>query len=165
MRLGILSDSHNHLPETRRALDSLLERGAGHLVHCGDVGEDVLDLLAATCLEHRIRAHVALGNCDRTADSAFAPVPAGIERGPAPEFEFDGRRCLVLHGDRPAIVELRAAQGGFQYLFTGHTHSPAERTVGNTRILNPGSCARSRLGPATVLLLDLATNQAEWVAL
>ena len=93
MKIGILSDTHNHLRETRRALDLLVKQGARHLVHCGDAGEEVVDLLAAVCLEHGIRAHVAIGNCDRGhgADARFAPQPAGIERGVSPEFILAGQ--------------------------------------------------------------------------
>jgi predicted phosphodiesterase len=43
MKIGVLSDTHNHLRETRRALDLLVQHGATHLVHCGDAGQDVVD--------------------------------------------------------------------------------------------------------------------------
>ena len=163
MRLGILSDTHNHLPETRRALDLLLRRGAEHLIHCGDAGEDVVDLLSAACQEHGIRAHVAIGNCDHVTDARLAPAPAGIERAAAPEFEIDGRRCLVLHGHDARRLHHAVGSGRFDFIFTGHTHRPQDEQAGPTRLLNPGSCARPRPGPPTVLLLDLPAGEARWL--
>jgi putative phosphoesterase len=163
MRLGILSDTHNHLPETRRALDLLLRRGAGHLIHCGDAGEEVMDLLSATCLEHGHRAHVPIGNSDHIPAPRLAPAPAGIERATAPELEFDGRRCLVLHGHDARRLHQAVASGRFDFILTGHTHRPQDEQAGPTRILNPGSCARPRLGPPTVLLLDLPAGNALWL--
>ena len=165
MKIGVLSDTHNHLPETRRALAALMARGARHLVHCGDAGDDVVDLLAATGLAHGIRTHLAIGNCDpgRDADARFAPLPAGIERGSVLEFTLAGKRCAVLHGNHPGALQNAIASGTFDYVFTGHTHQPQDEQAGRTRILNPGSCARPRGGPPTVLLLDLATGEARWI--
>ncbi|MGD9612640.1 MAG: metallophosphoesterase [Kiritimatiellia bacterium] len=164
MKVGLLSDTHNHLRESRRALDLLVARGARHLVHCGDAGEDVVDLLSAVCQTHGIRAHVAVGNCDRAhpEDAPFRTSPAGIERAEAPDFVLAGKRCLVLHGDRAEVLQQALGTGQFDFVFTGHTHAPADRRVGKTRLLNPGSAARSRQGPPTVALLDLETEQVAW---
>ena len=165
MKVGLISDTHNHLRESRRALDLLLARGARHLVHCGDVGEDVVDLLSAVCLEHGIRAHVAVGNCDRAhlEDAPFLASPAGIERAEAPEFVLAGKRCLALHGDNETRLEEALAAGTYDYVFTGHSHAPADQRIGTTRRLNPGSPVRPRRGPPTVALLDLETDLVDWL--
>ena len=167
MKLGLLSDTHNHLRESRRALELLVARGAGHLVHCGDAGEEVVDLLAAVCLEHGLRAHVAVGNCDRAhrEDLPFLVRPPGIERDDHLEFVLDGKHCLVLHGDREEALRQAVLSGRYDYVFAGHTHAPGDRRQGRTRLLNPGSAARPRRGPPTVLLLDLATDAVEWLPL
>jgi uncharacterized protein len=163
MKIGVLSDTHNHLRETRRALDLLVQHGATHLVHCGDAGEEVVDLLAAVGLEHGLRAHVAIGNCDRGDDARFAPAPPGIERGLSPEFLLEGKRCVAVHGDNAHRLESVCASGDFDYVFTGHTHMRSDRRTGNTRVLNPGSPVRPRSGPPSVALLDLETDRVEWI--
>lgn len=165
MKIGLISDTHNHLREARRALDLLVARGAGHLVHCGDAGEDVVELVSAVCQTHGLRAHVAFGNCDREhlADAPFRASPAGLERAEAPDFVLAGKRCLVLHGDRAEVLRQALESGQFDFVFTGHTHAPADRRTGPTRLLNPGSAARPRVGPPTVAMLDLDTDQADWL--
>ena len=167
MKVGLISDTHNHLREARRALDRLVERGARHLVHCGDAGEDVVDLLSAVCREHGVRAHVAVGNCDRAhlEDAPFRTSPAGLERAEAPEFILAGKRCIVLHGDRAEILRRALESNRFDFVFTGHTHAPADQRTGKTRLVNPGSAARPRRGPPTVALLDLETDQLDWIPL
>ncbi len=167
MKLGLLSDTHNHLPETRRALDVLLRHGARHLVHCGDVGEDVVDLLSATCQEHGLRAHLAIGNCDRMYgdNPALYPQPTGITRGEYLEFVLAGKRCLVMHGDNRRRLAPAIASGTLDYIFLGHTHEPHDERQGPTRLLNPGSVSRPRRGPPTVLLLDLPTATPTWLPL
>ena len=163
MKVGLLSDTHNHLRETRRALDLLVQHGATHLVHCGDAGEAVVDLLAAVCLEHGLRAHVALGNCDRSDDARYAPQPAGIERGISPEFMLAEKRCVAVHGDNAHRLESVSTSGEFDYVFTGHTHVRSDRRIGKTRVLNPGSPVRPRSGPPSVALLDLETDRVDWI--
>jgi uncharacterized protein len=167
MKIGLLSDTHNNLPGARRALDLLVARGARHLVHCGDAGEDIIDLLSAVWQEHGIRSHVAIGNCDRTSgnDACFAPQPAGIERGIELEFTLADKCCVVLHGDNATRLDAVSASGTFDYVFTGHTHSPANKRMGKSRVLNPGSPVCPRRGPPTVAVLDLATDEVEWLAL
>jgi len=165
MKIGLLSDTHNHLPETRRALDLLLEQGAAHLVHCGDVGEDVLDLLSATCMEHNIRAHVAIGNCDSRQDEAYLPQPFGIERGTVLEWVMERKSCVVLHGDHAHPLANAIESDQHDFVFTGHTHRAADRRVGHTRVLNPGSPVRPRGGPPSVALLDLTTDEVSFLTL
>ena len=165
MKVGLISDTHNHLRETRRALDLLVRHGATHLVHCGDAGAEVVDLLAAVCLEHGLRAHVALGNCDRGDEARYAPQPAGIERGLSPEFMLAGKRCVAVHGDNAHRLESVSTSGEFDYVFTGHTHARSDRRIGKTRVLNPGSPVRPRGGPPSVALLDLDTGEVRWLVL
>ena len=38
MRIGILSDTHDHVDALKIALNLLHSRGAEHYIHCGDVG-------------------------------------------------------------------------------------------------------------------------------
>lgn len=165
MKIGLVSDTHNHLRESRQAVECLLAHGARHLVHCGDAGEDVVDMLAAVYQEHGIRAHVAIGNCDRPQleDRPFLAAPSGIERGESPAFILDGKRCIVLHGDNEHRLEQVAASGEFDYVFTGHTHARSDRRLGKTRVLNPGSPVRPRTGAPSMAVLDLETGEIAWL--
>ena len=165
MILGILSDTHNHLAAARRALAALADAGAEGIVHCGDVGDDVMDLLSAECLERGVPAWVALGNCDGWGDATFRGRPAGIEGfGRQVHFEAGGKACAVLHGDDLRALWQLSNSGKLDYVFTGHTHRPELERAGNTVVLNPGSPARPRNGLATVAVLDTGTGEAKWIA-
>ena len=167
MKIGILSDTHNDVRATQRALDRLLAQNVAHLVHCGDVGENVLFLLSATCQEHRLRAHVAVGNCDYwwIADVRFCPQLAGVVLEEMPAFTLRGQQCLVIHGDRSRLLTTVISSGQYDYIFTGHTHAPAFWQEGRTRYLNPGAVIRSRHGPETVAVLDIETGEHQWLPL
>ncbi len=164
MILGILSDTHNHLAAARRALAALADAGAEGFVHCGDVGDDVLDLLSAECLERGVPAWVALGNCDGWGDAAYRGRPPGIAGfGRQVHFEAGGKACAVVHGDDLRALWQLAGSGRLDYVFTGHTHRPELEREGRTVLLNPGSPARPRNGLATVAVLDTATEDAHWI--
>lgn len=165
MKLGIISDTHNHLAAARRGLEALAAAGAEGLVHCGDIGEDVLDLLSAECMARGVRAWAVAGNCDRMADLAYRGCPAGVELGRAVEFEAGGKACGVVHGDDWRTLERMAEGGRLDYLFTGHTHRPALEKAGRTTVLNPGSAARPRNGMASVAVLDTESGDARWIPL
>ena len=165
MILGVLSDSHNHLPAAKKALDLLMEGGAQHLVHCGDFGADVLDLIHATCLQHGIRAHVAIGNTDFfTGRSArHHVVPGQIDLAEYHSFELAGVACAVYHGHNQRRLLAILYEGSHSLVFTGHTHYRQDEEYGATRLLNPGSCARPRDSQASALLFNLATRRPVWI--
>ena len=168
MKLGILSDTHNHLPATRRAIEALLAAGAAEIVHCGDIGPDALQFLARRCQRAGIRIHVAIGNCDArwTGDIPYLPVPPHVFLSHFPTFEASGKRCGACHGHQPWILENALLSGEYAYLFTGHTHRPADSRTGPTRLVNPGSAAepRTTAGP-TAAILDLETDTLDLLPL
>ena len=167
MLYGVLSDTHNHLAPTRRAIDALLDAGARRIVHCGDMGPDALDLLRASCLAAQVPLFWAWGNCDfADSDARFAPLPPGLTRA---DWQVDCSTpdvsCLALHGHNPFPLRTAAASGRYAYVFHGHTHHPSAERVGDTWLLNPGSPSRPRSALPSVLLLDTDTARFHWLHL
>ncbi len=165
MKIGLLSDTHNHVKESRRALDLLLANGAEHLVHCGDIGEDVLGLMTAVCMETGVAAHVALGNCDAywAADIRYLPQSPALHIGRFLAFELAGISCAVIHGDHTAQLNAAVEGGEYAYVFTGHTHRASAKQTGRTWLVNPGSPVSPRQGVATVATVDLSTEKMVWL--
>ena len=77
---------------------------------------------------------------------------------------LDGKTWVEVHGHHSTHLETVTGSGRFDYVFTGHTHTPLSRQTGRTRVLNPGSPVRPRSGPPTVLLLDLENGEAVWLS-
>jgi len=46
MKIGIISDTHDHLANTEEILQRLEQEPISYLIHAGDIGQKVLDLLA-----------------------------------------------------------------------------------------------------------------------
>ena len=155
-RLGIISDTHGRTVRTRRAIDVLLARGAGRIIHLGDVGsEAVLDLMAG------IESTVVFGNCDDERSLARYARDLGIHVvHPGTVLEVKSLRIGITHGHLEAEVDRLFAEAP-DMLLHGHTHEIRDELVGRTRVLNPG--ALHRASRHTAMLLDPGTGLVEWI--
>ena len=162
MILGILSDTHGHLARTQQAGNILLEQEASAIIHCGDIGsEAVLIELAAIFDPADIPVHAVLGNVDVYNDDLIHfPETTCIRVQRFAELELGGHAIAIIHGDDYRYFEQAVMSGRFEYVFTGHTHERDDRTVGDTRIINPGAVYRAaELGCAT---LNLTTGKLRY---
>lgn len=155
-RLGIISDTHGRAPRARKAIDTLLSRGATRIIHLGDVGnEEVLDLLAG------IEATVVFGNCDDERSLARYAHALGIHVvHPGAVIEVKSTRIGLTHGHIESEVARLFAED-VDILLHGHTHEIRDDLVGRTRVLNPGALHRATRH--TALLLEPATGVVEWI--
>lgn len=152
MRIGIISDTHDQIARTTRAVSRLIEAGAEAVVHCGDLTRpDVVDEFAG------IPTYFVLGNNDYDEGGLRRAMAAinGVCLGRVGELELGGKRIAVTHGDLTREVRLLASRNP-DYLLLGHSHVAADYYEGATRWINPG--ALHRAAGWTVGLLDLATD-------
>jgi putative phosphoesterase len=159
MKIGILSDTHDEVERTSRAVAAMVGAGAEVLVHCGDltVPEVVLEFGGLT-------TYFVFGNSDFDRDGllrAMAMV-GGRSLGRGGEIVLDGRRIAITHGDSPTEVR-RLLAADPDYLLFGHSHRAADGRRGATRWINPG--ALSRANPCTVAVLDLRADFLEFLTI
>lgn len=157
MQLGIISDTHDQVARTARAVAALKAEGAEALVHCGDLtGPDVVYECGA------LPSYYVFGNNDFDEGGLRAAMEAVEGRclGVGGVLELAGRRVAVTHGDVPRrLRELAAARP--DYLLLGHSHAAEDRRDGPTRWINPGALHRARRW--TVALLDLEADALRWL--
>lgn len=161
MKIGVLSDSHDNLHNLKAALDRLREAEVGLVIHCGDLttprtaeamGGFQVIFVSGNCDKERerIREVLAVLNPRNFAGQLFMDVVEGV-------------RIAAIHGDdRKRLTELLYS-GSADFIFTGHTHRAQERTVGPTRLVNPGALSRSLDGNPSLYLLDLATRTGQYI--
>jgi hypothetical protein len=160
MRIGILSDSHDHADAMKLAVKVLVANGAEYLIHCGDVGApEMLDHLAG------IPSAFVWGNndFDRAEMVRYANRLDITCMGNSGELELDGKLFFVLHGDDDRAKQQAIAEQRFDYLLQGHTHVPASQRIGKTRVINPGALYRAR--QKTVALLNTQTDALQFMSL
>lgn len=160
MRLGILSDTHDHLERLHKALALFRAQGVEIVLHAGDI---VSPFMAEPFREAQLRVIAVFGNNDGDRfylRERFAPF-GEIQFGPH-ELELGGKRIVLLH--EPRALAALAASGWYDLIVYGHTHR-AEVRPGSPLVLNPGECCGWLTGQATCALVDLPALRAELVAL
>lgn len=154
MRLGILSDTHDHVDVMARALELLKREGAEFFLHCGDIGsERCIDLLVG------LPAAFVWGNCDwdRAPLSRYA-VDVGVGcHGTFGDLSFANKRVALIHGDIGPLKRRVLTEQQHAYVLQGHTHVREDTRFGQTRLINPG--ALSRAAVKTVAILDVTLDQ------
>jgi hypothetical protein len=161
LKIGVLSDSHDHLQHLKKALQRLHEEKASLVIHCGDLTTPhTAEILSG------FRVVFVAGNCDRERERIYevlAMLNPQNFAGPLYTGVIEGVRIAAIHGDdRKKLTELLYS-ASYDYIFTGHTHRAQERSVGPTRLINPGALTRSLDGYPSLYLLDLATRAGQFI--
>jgi len=162
MKIGIVSDTHDHLSNLERALQILKAEGVTTLLHCGDVcGPGILRAL----VDFDVR--IAQGNMDRHP-GLLQVAEETLGRGGLARlhrFTLNGYAAAMLHGDDGERLGMLIASGEYAYVFHGHTHRRSERKVGRTQVINPGALGGMRHEQRSFCILDLATNETRFIRL
>lgn len=157
MRIGILSDTHDHRKRTIRAIERLKAEGAEALFHCGDLtGPEIVTECAG------LPSYFVFGNNDFETEILRIAMDAigGICLDRAGVVELAGKRIAITHGDRLGEVRRLAADRP-DYLLYGHSHVADDRRDGPTRWINPGALHRAKRH--TAALLDLDTDALQFL--
>jgi putative phosphoesterase len=154
MRLGILSDTHNNLPNLEKALQAFRAAGVEVLIHCGDVTRTETAAHLAG-----FQVHLTFGNGD-VASGELAETLRSMNPASSAGMVFTGKldnvRLAAAHGHVPGVVDELTRSGLYDFVFVGHSHRRKEERVGATRLINPGALGGLRAGPRSAAILDLA---------
>lgn len=138
LRIGIVSDSHDNLPNLRFALARLSEAGVAALIHCGDL---ISPFVTKELGAFPAPVHTVFGNNDGDRFLALKIAaqfaPNVVHHGEFGFVEIGGRRLGFSHYRECALGFAASAQ--CDAAFYGHTHVHASERAANGRLaLNPG---------------------------
>lgn len=161
MKIGLISDTHDHLDHVRGAAQVFRDRKVDLVVHAGDFTSPP----AVRALDGLAVAGV-FGNNDGEKlgiAKAFEKIGGRFE-GDFLRIDTDDGAVAVYHGTVPAIREALGRCGLYRAVISGHTHQVEDRLEGSTRMLNPGS-AHGFGKRATIMLYDTGSDEVEVVEL
>ena len=158
MKIGILSDTHDQLERTQRAVQALHAAGAEALIHCGDLTRPKIVTACAV-----LPSYFVYGNND--VDDVPSLLKAMTAAGGvclewSGTVTLAGKRIAVTHGHITAHVRRLLAERP-DYLCTGHSHIAHDWRDGPTRRINPGALYRA--AEYSVAMLDLATDDLQFI--
>lgn len=162
MRIGIVSDIHDHLNNLRPAIDHL-SAGTDVLLCCGDLCSPfVMDELR----RYPGSVHIVFGNNDADLFRITRKSCSRVQlHGEFLELELDGLKVAANHFDNIAAPIARS--GLYELVCFGHNHRFSLAQYGKTAALNPGTLMGTAFGPGgaetvpvTFATFDTATKQA-----
>jgi hypothetical protein len=154
LRLGILSDTHDELDRTIRAVRLVRDACAEAIVHCGDlIGPAVLRACAV------LPCWFVFGNndCDSVPNLRATADDCGANcLGWGGVVELAGRRIGIVHGHLTSDLRKVLAQRP-EFLLSGHSHQPSDTVIDGVRRINPEALHRAE--EFTVAILDLTDGR------
>ncbi len=160
MKLAILSDSHDHIPNLREALRRAREAGAEVCFHCGDL---ISPFMVPVLAEFPGTIHLIFGNNrgdPHLLEKQLARFSHIHFHGDYAFVEVAGLSVAMVH--YPDLARGFAATGDYDLVLCGHTHVYKVQRVGRALIINPGELL-GKEGPPSLVIFDTETGELEKV--
>jgi uncharacterized protein len=161
MKIGIISDTHDHMGNCQKACAAFAADGITTVLHAGDM---VAPFIAPVFHRAGLRLIAVYGNNDGEKlylREKFAELGFGLAYGPH-ELELGGRRVCMMH--EPRCLESLAASAKYDLIVYGHTHELAISEEG-TLVINPGEACGYLSGRATCAVVDLESMSGRIIEL
>lgn len=160
MKLGLISDTHNDVQITKRAINTFRLKHVDLIIHAGDFTSPRMLALFKEC-----KCKFVFGNSDvdinainKEADKCgFGCI------GDKCELNIGDKHILITHGHNVPVFRDAVSSGRYNYIIKGHTHFFEDYISNKTRIINPGS-VKDADNPF-VVILDITKDTVEKVYL
>jgi putative phosphoesterase len=165
MLVGLISDTHDHLPMVEEATKKLNEENVELVLHAGDY---VAPFVIPKFKNLKARLIGVFGNNDGDHEllkKRFSEY-RGLEiHGNFAEIIIDGVRIALLHGDEEELLKALINSESFDVVVHGHAHKAEIYRKGKTLVVNPGEVCGYLTGKSTIALLDTDKREAKVVEL
>jgi hypothetical protein len=161
MKIAIISDSHDNLPNIAKALKYIAQNNIATIIHCGDVAN--AETLGFILDNFEGNIYLSLGNADQKNIKELKNKKLTI----AEDYgclKIRAKKFLFAHFLEIA-KKIIIANNGYQAIFYGHQHYPMIKTDQDGTIwLNPGNLS-GLFYQATFAIYDTKTNKPELILL
>jgi putative phosphoesterase len=164
MIIGLMSDTHDHLPLIDEAVKKLNEEKAELVLHAGDY---VAPFVASHFKPLKARLIGVFGNNDGDRvllKQKFGDVGAEI-RGRFAFVEADGLKIALLHGDEADLLRSLLELESHDVLVNGHSHVAKTYRKGNMLVVNPGEACGYLSGQPTISVFYTNTFDVKTIRL
>lgn len=155
IKIAIISDSHDHVLNLKKALDYCQKENINVIIHCGDLCK-IGSLIEAWPKNLEAKMHFVYGNADISEELDNKTFPNLKIYGQIGEIFLENKRMAFTHF--PARAKELAETQKYDYVFYGHNHKPWEKSLGKTKLINPGELAGMLYQPSFAVL-NLEKNE------
>ena len=178
MKIGILSDTHDDIDNTNKAIDIFQENDVKAVIHAGDIISPPVITEFYRLTEKGVKLFGIFGNNDgekRGLKNAFEKV-GGELLGDIGKIELDGLKFCIYHGQDLKKKEKIIKSRKFDVFVFGHTHTKYPKGVdtkiiNDTIVLNPGTAHNvaktfasdtQYFGESSIMVFDTTTKQSKF---
>jgi len=162
MKIGIIADTHDNLPNIDKAIKRLNEEKVQLVLHAGDYVAP-FSVLRLKPLEAKLIG--IFGNNDgdqQFLKKRFKEINQEI-RGKFAEITVEGVKIAMIHGEDMELLTSLIRTQSYDVVVHAHTHEAKIYRQGKTLVINPGEVFGYLSGKSTIVLLDTQTLDAKIV--
>lgn len=155
MKIGIISDTHDNIPNIEKAINWMNQNGIEKLLHCGDIStKETMEFISRKFPQE---IFAVFGNMDvgKNDNWKFSNVKIFPETG---SLELGVKKIAIVH--RPELAKDLAESKKFDLVFYGHTHKPWLEKINDCQMINPGELAGQFYKPCFAVY-DMETDKLE----
>ncbi|MBU1037158.1 metallophosphatase family protein [Patescibacteria group bacterium] len=159
MKIAIISDIHDNVPNLEKALNWLKQNKIEQLIFCGDLcAPSILAKVLAPNFSGPI--HMVFGNVEdrNLLPKMVASFPQVQHYGDQGEIELENKKIAFVHF--PKQARRLAESQKYDLVFYGHDHKPWEEKIKQTRLVNPGTLG-GLFSLATFAVYDTVSDNLE----
>jgi uncharacterized protein len=165
MLIGVISDSHDNLPQIEKAVQALNNQKVGLVLHAGDyvAGFVIPKFKALNC-----NLIGVFGNNDGDHEllkKRFSETNNCTIHDRFTTETIEGYRVALLHGHETELLNAIIDSESFDAVIHGHSHNMGIERKGKTLSINPGELCGYLTGKPTVAILDTDKNEAKIIEL
>ncbi len=152
MKIGIISDTHDHHENVLKSLAIFNERQVAYVLHAGDI----VSPFTAKCFGGLDTAKFIAVFGNNEGEKLFLTSVIHGFGGEIHEYcykgEIDGRKIFMTHTHH-SLDEVTQS-GMYDLVIYGHTHKQDIRQVGKTLVINPGEATDWITGTSSIVILE-----------
>jgi len=145
LKIGIISDTHDDIKNTKKAIQLFNKLDVNYVFHAGDyVFPGIINLFKE--LKPTIYLYGVRGNNDGELlgiANKFKEIENAMFFNDFGRVVVEKKEIGIYHGTNPKLSETLIQSQIFDLLILGHTHIRRMERVGRTLVLNPGTLNNS----------------------
>jgi len=165
MKIGIIGDTHDHLPNIGRAVEALIQEEVDMVLHTGDyIAPFVIPVLGR--IPVRVVGVFGNNDGDRELLTTRSREQQNIElSGFFSDIRVDGERVALMHGHDRALLAECIGSGKYDIVISGHTHQCSIYREEHTLGINPGEICGYLTGNPTYAIYETGERVARLLPL
>ncbi|MFX1297058.1 MAG: metallophosphoesterase [Promethearchaeota archaeon] len=165
LKIGVISDTHDHIENAKKAVKIFNEREVAYVFHAGDFIAPFIISKALSELKCKLIGVFGNNDGERLGLKEMFTKIGGIIKGIQFSIQINDKKIALFHSIVTEIQDSIINSNKFDIVIYGHTHESLIKKINKTLVINPGESCGYLTGKSTVGIIDLDKMKAELIEL